>query len=508
MQVVVIGAGFGGIGAAVTLGRAGHDVLVLERAGDLGGTWRDNTYPGCACDVPSHLYSFSFAPNPGWTRAYSSQPEILAYLHDVVRTFGVADRIRCGVEVTAARWDDVALRWRLSTSEGELSADVLVSATGPLSEPRIPELPGLAAFEGEVWHSARWHDGIDLAGRRVAMIGSGASAVQIVPRLAGQAGQLIVFQRTAPWVMPRKDRDIPAERRRLFARYPVLQRLARGGIYASREVAVLGLVYQPALMRGVERICRDHLHRQVADPGLRAVLAPDYRAGCKRLLLSDDYYPALMRDDVELVPSAVARFEPDAVVAADGTRRRVDAVVFATGFETTDLPIAHHLTGRDGRLLSDAWGQTGMQALRGSTVHGFPNLFFLIGPNTGLGHTSMVHVIESQLAYLRDALRAMHEHRLAAIEPTAAAQADWNDRIQRRLRRSVWATGGCASWYQNSQGRITTLWPGSTLRLRCETRQVDPREYRRVLRPNRAGRPKPTGAGAGSDSGAGRRTPR
>jgi len=487
MKVVVIGAGFGGIGAAVTLGQAGHEVLVLERAAAIGGTWRDNTYPGCACDVPSHLYSFSFAPNPEWASAYSSQPEILRYLQDVVRRFGVADRIRCGVEVTAARWDDAAQCWQLSTSEGSLKADVLVSAAGPLSEPKIPDLPGLAVFEGEVWHSARWRDDVGLTGRRVAVIGSGASAVQIVPRLAGRARELTVFQRTPAWVMPRHDREIPAQRRARFAEHPVLQRLARGLIYAGRELGVIGLVYQPALMGGVERICRKHLRRQVRDPALRAVLTPAYRAGCKRILLSDDFYPALMRDDVELVPSAVAGFEPNAVVAADGTRRQVDAVVFATGFETTDLPIAHHITGRDGRLLADVWAGTGMQALRGTTVHGFPNLFFLIGPNTGLGHTSMVHVIESQLAYLRDALRIMDEQELAAIEPTARAQAAWNDILEHRLRRSVWATGGCASWYQDSRGRITTLWPGSTLRLRRATRHLAPHEYR-AIRLNQAGR--------------------
>jgi cation diffusion facilitator CzcD-associated flavoprotein CzcO len=478
MKVVVIGAGFGGIGAAVTLGQAGHDVLVLERAGEIGGTWRDNTYPGCACDVPSHLYSFSFAPNPDWQRAYSSQPEILRYLQDVVRRFGVADKIRCGVEVLSARWDGVDRQWRLATREGALSADVLVSAAGPLSEPKIPEIPGAASFTGRLCHSARWHDDIDLAGRRVAVIGSGASAIQIVPQLAGRAGQVTVFQRTAPWVMPRNDHEITRQQRRRYAEHPTLQRLARGWIYASREVGVLGLVHQPALMRGVERICRDHLHKQVIDPGLRAVLTPNYRAGCKRILLSDDYYPALMRDDVELVPSGVTGFEPDAVLAEDGTRRQVDVVVFATGFETTDLPIAHHVSGRDGRLMSDVWAGTGMQALRGSTVHGFPNLFFLIGPNTGLGHTSMVHVIESQLRYVRDALRAMDEQGLAVIEPTAAAQAAWNASIQRRLSRSVWTTGGCASWYQDSRGRITTLWPGSTIRFRKQTRQIDPREYR------------------------------
>jgi cation diffusion facilitator CzcD-associated flavoprotein CzcO len=476
-RVVVIGAGFAGIGAAVTLTRAGHDVLVLERADDLGGTWRDNAYPGCACDVQSHLYSFSFAPNPNWTRTFSPQPEILAYLHDVVDRFAVGDRIRCGVEATDARWDDDARVWRITTSAGPTTADVLVGATGPLSRPLIPPLPGLEDFTGDVMHSSAWHPDLDVTGRRVAVIGSGASAIQIVPQLAGRASELIVFQRTAPWILPRGDREIPIERRHVYSEYPWLQTLARAWIYASREVSVIGFVNAPFLLRGVERIALAHLERSVSDPGLRAELTPDYRAGCKRILLSDDYYPAVDREDVELVPSGVARFEPRTVVADDGTRRDVDVVVLATGFEATDMAAAHRITGRAGRLLSDVWQDGGTQALRGATVHGFPNLFLLVGPNTGLGHTSMIHVIESQLAYLADGLATLDRRGLDAIEPTAHAQAAWNTQVQQRLSRSVWATG-CSSWYQDPQGRIPTLWPGSTLRLRRATRRLDPLEYR------------------------------
>jgi cation diffusion facilitator CzcD-associated flavoprotein CzcO len=481
-EVVVIGAGFGGIGAAVTLGRDGRDVLVLERAEQLGGTWRDNRYPGCACDVQSHLYSFSFAPNPSWTRAFSPQPEILAYLEDVVRRFGVQDRIRLGIEVRDAAWDEPARCWRIRTSAGELTANVLVSATGPLSEPELPKLPGVEAFPGPVLHSARWDPDVELTSKRVAVVGTGASAIQIVPQLAPSVAELVVFQRTAPWIMPRNDREIPPSHRRTFARWPALQRAARGWIYGSREVGVVGFTRQPAMMRGVERICARHLREQVPDPGLRALLTPNYRAGCKRILLSDDYYPALNRENVELVPSGVERFEGGTVVGADGTRREVDAVVFATGFRATDLPIAHHVRGRDGRALAEVWSQTGMQALRGATVHGFPNFFFLIGPNTGLGHTSMVYVIESQLAYLADALRAMDARRLAAVDPSAQAQDAWNRMVQTRLSRSVWATGGCASWYQDDHGRITTLWPGSTLWLRRLTRRIDLLEYQVVPR--------------------------
>jgi cation diffusion facilitator CzcD-associated flavoprotein CzcO len=477
LPVVVIGAGFAGIGAAAVLTQAGHEVLVLERAATVGGTWRDNSYPGCACDVQSHLYAFSFAPNPAWSHVYSTQPEILAYLKDVVRRFDLGRRIRCGVGVDAAVWDEQTLVWRLGTTAGTLTADVLISACGPLSEPKVPAFPGLESFGGQLLHSARWTPDVDLAGRRVAVVGTGASAIQIVPQLAGSAAELTVFQRTAPWVTPRRDREIPPRRRRRYALHPAAQRLTRWAIYGGRELLVLGMVHRPGLMHGVERLGRAQLRRQVPDPGLRALLTPTYRAGCKRILSSDDYYPALARENVELIPSGVARFEPGAVVAEDGTRREADAVVLATGFATTDLPIAHHLSGRGGRPLADAWRETGMQALRGTTVHGFPNLFLLVGPNTGLGHTSMIHVIESQLRYVREALAVMRDRGIAAIEPAADAQRRWNAALQERMRGTVWATGGCASWYQDEHGRITTLWPGSTARLRWETRRIDLAEY-------------------------------
>ena len=481
VPVVVIGAGFAGVCAAVVLTRAGRDVLVLERGASVGGVWRDNAYPGCACDVESPLYSYSFAPNPTWSHVYAPQPEILAYLQDVVRDAGLADRIRCGVEVRRADWDDDALTWRVETDHGTVTADVLVSACGGLSEPSVPQLPGLAAFTaagGAVVHSARWTPDLDVTGRRVAVVGSGASAIQLVPQLAPRAAELTVLQRTAPWIIARRDREIPAARRARFARRPATLRLVRWALYAFRELLVLGMVHRPGLMRGVESLCRAHLRRQVPDPGLRALLTPTYRAGCKRILSSDDYYPALNRENVELVPSGLAGFEPGAVVAADGTRREADVVVLATGFETTDPPIAHHLRGRGGRLLADVWREGGMQALRGTTVHGFPNLFLLVGPNTGQGHTSMVQIIESQVAYVRDALTTMERRGVAALEPLAEAQTAWNDRLAARLRGTVWTTGGCSSWYQDGHGRVTTLWPGSTVRLRRATRRVDLAEYR------------------------------
>jgi cation diffusion facilitator CzcD-associated flavoprotein CzcO len=487
VRVAVVGAGFGGIGAAIALRKAGHtDVVVLERAESIGGTWRDNTYPGCACDIPSHLYSFSFAPNPGWTRSFPAQPEIWRYLEQVCDRFGVRRQVRCGVELTGACWDESAACWRLTTSRGELSADVLVSATGGLSQPSVPALPGLDEFGGSAFHSARWDHGIDLAGARVAVIGTGASAVQFVPQIQPRVARLYVFQRTPPWILPRRDRPISQHLRTLFRAAPPVQRLARAAIYLSREAPVVGFVAMPAAMRAVEVLARRHLQAQVPDPVLRAALTPDYRAGCKRILLSDDYYPALRQPNTELVSSGVRALTRDGVTAADGRTRQVDVVVLGTGFRATDPPLAHHIRGRDGVLLADAWAAAGMQALRGTTVAGFPNLFFLVGPNTGLGHNSMVFVIECQLRYLVDALREMDTRGLAAIEPTPAAQRRWNAELQRRMRRTVWATGGCASWYQDDRGRIPTLWPGSTLRLRRVTRSIDLSEYQLRRRPARS----------------------
>lgn len=477
VRIAIIGSGFGGIGLGVRLRQAGQtDFVILERAGDVGGTWRDNTYPGCACDVPSHLYSFSFAPNPHWPRSFSGQPHIRAYLEDVTDRFGLRPHIRTGHEVVEARWDPAQLRWTVRTTATTYTCDILVSAAGALADPVIPDIPGLDGFPGQVFHSSRWNHDHDLAGERVAVIGTGASAIQIIPAIQPLVQRLVVFQRTPAWVMPRADRPITRLEQWLFRTIPATQKLARAGVYLTRESMVGAFVRYPALLQAATVVARAHLRRAVRDPELRAKLTPDYVMGCKRILLSNDYYPALSRPNVDVVASGLQEVRGSALVAADGTTHDVDTVVFATGFHVTDMPIANRIYDGAGRSLADHW-RDGMSALRGTTVTGFPNFFLIVGPNTGLGHSSMIYMIESQLNYILSALRHLDSTGSAALEPRRSAQDAWNARLQQRMRRTVWARGGCASWYLDARGCNTTLWPGSTLSFRAATRRIDPAEY-------------------------------
>jgi cation diffusion facilitator CzcD-associated flavoprotein CzcO len=477
VRVAIIGAGFGGLGAGIRLRNAGlTSFVILERADSVGGTWRDNSYPGCACDVPSHLYSFSFAPNPGWTRSFSGQPEIWQYLDDVTQRYALGSHIRLGTDVRQARWEAPAGRWRLETSRGSLTADVLISATGPLCEPAIPDITGLASFPGEVFHSARWNHGYELAGKRVAVVGSGASAIQIIPRIQPSLRRLVLFQRTPAWVLPRRDRRISSTERWLYRHIPPTQQIARLGIYASREVTVGAFLKRPEILRRAQRMALRHLAESVTDPALRATLTPDYVMGCKRILLSNDYYRALVAPNAEVIPAGLAKVDGALATAQDGSAREVDAIVFATGFRATDAPMAEHVYGADGTTLAESWGGD-MRALRGTTIPGFPNLCLVIGPNTGLGHSSMIHIIESQLAYILDYLKALDRPGVRALDARPDARDRWCADIERRMATTVWATGGCVSWYLNAAGRNPTLWPGSTLRFRRATRRVDLTEY-------------------------------
>jgi cation diffusion facilitator CzcD-associated flavoprotein CzcO len=476
VDTVIVGSGFSGLAMAIALERSGrHDFLVLERAHQVGGTWRENSYPGCACDVPSHLYSLSFAPNPDWTSTFSSQPEIWDYLRRVAEEHDVLPHVRFGCELERARWDDTARRWHLETSTGTLTTRVLIAAAGPLSEPAIPDLPGLAEFEGSVFHSATWDHDHDLEGERVAVIGTGASAIQFVPEIQPQVSELHLFQRTAPWIMPRPDRPLTRLERTLYRRLPHAQLAMRAMIYWARELFVLPFL-RVRLAPLIELVARRHLRRQVPDPVLRDKLTPSYAPGCKRILVSNDYLPSLGRSNVEVVTDAIREIRPHSITADDGTERPVDTIILGTGFHVTDAPIAARVHGRDGRTLAEHWGGS-LYAHRGTTITGFPNLFFMLGPNTGLAHTSVVVMAEAQVAYIERALEYMQAEAIDTIEPRDEAQSAWNAEMQRRMKGTVWTAGGCQSWYLDSKGLNTTLWPGFSFRFRHALSCFDPAEY-------------------------------
>jgi cation diffusion facilitator CzcD-associated flavoprotein CzcO len=478
VPIAILGAGLGGLGMSIRLKQEGvDDFLVFERDTDVGGTWWANSYPGCQCDIPSHLYSYSFAPNPDWTRTYPLQEELGRYARNVGERYGVMEHIRLGCEITGAQWDEEATRWRIDTSDGEFTADMLVAAPGFLSEPSIPDLPGLGAFAGEIFHTARWNHDHDLTGRRVAVVGTGASAIQTVPAIQPVVEHLGVFQRTPPWVMPHRDRPITNFERRLYRRFPALQRIVRAGVYWSREMIVPGLTFEPRMMKGLQRIARRHMEKQVTDPELRAKLTPTYIMGCKRILPSNEWYPALQQPNVELVTDGIREIQPDGIVTADGRKHEVDTIVLATGFKVTDISLAHRIRDDNGVSMAEAW-QGSPQAYLGTSVAGYPNLFFVTGPNTGLGHNSLLFMIEAQLTYVLDALRLMRQRGATRVEVRREAVEAYNAYIQRRLVRSVWNTGGCSSWYLDKTGRNTTIWPYFTWRYWQKTRRFDPAPYR------------------------------
>lgn len=465
LDALIIGSGFAGVATAVRLREAGvRDIVVLERAASVGGTWRDNEYPGCACDIPSRLYSLSFAPNADWTRTYSAQPEIRAYLERIAHDWGIAPLIRFNHTVHAARWDAESLRWHVNTNHGPLSASLVVLATGALSDAVLPDVPGHEAFRGAAFHSSQWDHTVPLAGTRTLVIGTGASAIQFVPQIQPNVASLTLFQRTPPWILPRHDRAYQPWERAAYQHVPGLEQLARGVIYASREATFLAF-RDVRLARVVQRLAIRHLHRQVRDPALREVLTPNYALGCKRILVTNEYYPALTQSNVSVVNTPIQRIVHDGVVTADGVRHHGDVLIYGTGFRPTDPPLAPFVHGRDGQTLADAWGGS-MHAHAGTSVHGFPNLFLVSGPNTGLGHSSQLYMIESQLRLVMSTVAYMREHQLAAVEPTAEAQQQWVHDVDARMQRMVWVAGGCRSWYLDDTGRNSTLWPDFTFRFR------------------------------------------
>jgi cation diffusion facilitator CzcD-associated flavoprotein CzcO len=475
---LIVGSGFAGLCAAIKLAEGGEtDYVVIERGADVGGTWRDNTYPGACCDIPSQLYSFSFARNPEWSSSYSPQPEIQEYLRRVAREYDVLGRTVFDTELEHAAWDDDAQVWRCRTTSGAVVAKTLITGTGGLSEPRLPAIEGIDSFGGPVFHSARWDHSVDLTGKRVAVIGTGASAIQIVPEVQRTASHLDVYQRTAPWVIPRNDRHYPKVERLALRHVPGLSRLYRTGIYWAHEGYVPAFTWQPKLGAPAEKAATISLRKAIKDPVLRDKVTPHFQLGCKRVLRSNTYYPALAAGNVELVTDPIARVTVDSIVTSDGGSHPVDVIVVATGFWTTEQPIAERIVGREGRSLAEEWAAGGMSAYKGTTVHGFPNLFTIGGPNTAQGHTSVVFVIESQVAYICDAVRTMRERGYASLEPRAAVQRRYNTSLQRRMKHTVWARGGCMSWYQDTRGRITTLWPRSTFTLRRILARFDADAY-------------------------------
>ncbi|MEB2310338.1 MAG: NAD(P)/FAD-dependent oxidoreductase [Sorangiineae bacterium] len=478
-HVLIIGSGFAGIGLAIRLKQAGiEDFTILERAESLGGTWRDNTYPGVACDVPSHLYSFSFEPNPTWSRFFAPQSEILAYLERCADKYGVRPHIRFGVAAEGASFDEQTGLWTVKTSDGQsLEARVVVSGSGhALSRPIYPDLPGRDTFAGKSMHSARWDHDYALEGKTVAVVGTGASAIQIAPAIAPKVKQLFVFQRTPGWLLPKPDRAISPREQSVYRRYPALQKAFRAGIYSALESMAIGYVVEPRLNRIREEHALLYLRRKVKDPALRKKLTPSFRLGCKRILLSNDWYDTLQRPNVALVAEPITEVRAGSLVTRDGAEHHVDAIAWATGFEAAEARPPFAVQGRGGRDLATTW-KDHAEAYLGTTISGFPNLFLIIGPNLGLGHSSMVLMMESQFAYVVDAIKTLRARKLDFVDVRPEVAARYNDALQARLAGTVWNSGGCSSWYLTRTGKNTTAWPGFTFEFRWKTRRFDVENY-------------------------------
>jgi cation diffusion facilitator CzcD-associated flavoprotein CzcO len=479
VDIAIIGAGFAGLGAAIRLlGAERYSFVVFERADEVGGTWRENTYPGCACDIPSHLYSFSFAPNPNWSRKFSPQPEILAYLKNCVSQYGLQKYIRYNTDIIRTNFLEEPGYWQLTDRAGnKLTARVVVGATGPLNRPSVPKLKGSEVFEGQMFHSANWDHSVDLAGKRVAVVGTGASAIQIVPEVAKIASQLYIFQRTAPYVAPRLDRPVSPFWQGVYRRFPAAQKIHREFLYGIRELLGGSFLGNDTLNKFGTTQTRKHLEAAITDPELRRKATPNYKMGCKRVLVSDDYYPALALPNVELVTDRIGELSATGIIASDGTERPVDVLIFSTGFVVADIISDLQITGLNGRNLFAEWLKTGAEAYQGITAEGYPNLLFLLGPNTGLGHNSVVHMVESQLNYLLDYLRLLDQAGPGAyLDVKPEAQRAFGNAIQEKLKGTVWASG-CASWYHNEAGRNTTIWPDLNSAYRKLTRQVKQQDY-------------------------------
>ena len=476
VDTLIIGAGVSGIGAAIRLREEGfEDFLILEKHQDLGGTWRDNTYPGCACDVPSALYSYSFAQKPDWSRTFAGQAEILDYVKSVAEQHGVVPYIHFGVTVAHSQWLESRSCWEVETSAGLYRANRVISCVGYLHEPILPDLPGLADFPGEVFHSSRWNHDIDLRGKRVAVIGTGASAIQFVPEIQPLVSELVLFQRTPQWILPKPDRALSGAEKSLL-KLPAAMNAWRAMLYGGFESFGIGFRHT-AVLKSIEQLARWHLQHHIKDAELRRRMTPDYTLGCKRILMSNNYYPAVAQPNVEVLATGMQEVRGNVLVGQDGSEREVDVIILGTGFHVSDVPIAGKVAGADGRTLADVW-QGSPEAYRGTTISGFPNFFLILGPNLAIGHNSAFIVIEAQLDYVMGALRAMRERNLARLEVQPDAQARYNQRVQKDLQKTVWNTGGCQSYYLDVNGRNSIGFPWSTFTMRRLLGQFDLGAYR------------------------------
>ncbi len=479
VDVLIVGAGFSGICMGIKLLEAGmQSFLIFEKSEEIGGTWWENRYPGCACDIPSHLYSFSFAPSTEWTRMYPGQQEIHDYLKRCVERYGLAPHLRLNTRFQEAAWDESESVWNITAADGvRIRARVLVSGMGALHVPHYPELPGLEHFSGHAFHSSAWDYGVNLDAKNVAVVGTGASAIQFVPQIAPRVGKLYLFQRTPPWIVPRMDFAISEKWKHRFRRIPLTRWAFRQYIFWRQEFRVLGFLGNESIRKKAEAIALRHMARRIKDPKLREALTPKYQLGCKRVLVSDDYYPTLNRANVEFVTDGIAEVCEHSIVTRDGVERPIDVLIYGTGFRATEPLIGCRVVGKSGVEIHDAWGKR-MTAYLGVTVSGFPNLFILLGPNTGLGHNSVVLMIEAQVRYTMNCLKLMKSRKQRVLEVRPEIQNRFVDEIYRRMSGTVWQSGGCHSWYQDQNtGEITTLWPGSVVSYLRRMRSVSASDY-------------------------------
>lgn len=479
-EVAVIGAGFAGIGAGIKLKQTHtSSFIIFERADDIGGTWRDNTYPGCACDIPSHLYSYSFEPNPNWSQIFSGHQEIQSYLKHCVKKYGIENHIQFHTEIKCIRFDESLGKWHITDQNAnQYLARTIISASGPLNEPNYPKVKGRLKFKGESFHSMYWNHDYDLKGKKVAVIGTGASAIQFIPHIAPQVDNLTIFQRTPPWIQPKLDNTITDAAKARFKKFPAYQRFWRELIYWLLEYRGK-IMYKPSKAREKRQLmCLNHMHKAIKEEILRKKLTPNYEIGCKRLLISNDYYPTLNRENVHLNTDTIIEITEHGIIDKTGKHHEVDCIIYGTGFTTTTFNHLYKVYGLGGRSLFEEWNEEGAHAYYGITIHNFPNFMMMVGPNTGLGHNSIIHMMESQLNYILDYLNQLLQQPDKYFNVKAAVQEAFNNDIQKKLKPMVWNQGGCSSYYlKNGNGKNTSIWPGSTIAYRKQTKKMKLADY-------------------------------